>query len=155
MTPLEEELLDLRDRVYDLVELNRKLMEVVAPTGAIFPPKWGLNGQESTILALLWLHHRVVDFGELHTAITTSKNNKPSSPIVRVVVYRIRTKLKNLGVKIDGGSAGGYFLSDETREIIGLSVSSRMGFFNKISKSVKANRPSMKQENNFTNVLTP
>jgi len=153
MTPLEEELLDLRDRVYDLTELNRKLLEAVAPTGAVFPPKWGLNAQERTVLALLWLHHRVVCFSEIHTAISTSKNIH-SSPIVRVVVYRIRKKLKDLGVVIEGGSSEGYWIPDESREIIGQSVSARMGFFNKISPSVKSLRPSKISENNFTNMLT-
>lgn len=149
LDPLHEELLDLRDRVYDLTELNKKLLEALGPTGAIFPSSWGLNAQEATALALLWIERGIVDQGAIHQAISSSKSNKADSPIVRVVVYRIRKKLKHLGIEIMGLSKIGYEMTEESRDIIDRSCAARMGFFKKISPRIALDRPSRKSENIF------
>jgi len=153
MTPLEDEVLDLRDQVYELLELNRKLLEAVAPTGAIFPPVWQLNPQQTIALALLWMRPGPVQSRLLHASITDTPVHADDSPIVRVTIYRLRQKLERFGIEIKTHSGHGYEILAQSREIIASSMKGRLKFFKTISPKVAAERPSQKISNNFHIVL--
>lgn len=110
----------LADRIADLISLNKRLCDALAPHGALFPSSWDLTPMEAAALARLWLHDGILPSTEI--------------PHHTVVVHRIRGKVAHTGIQIEKRYGSGYEILDHSKRIISLAASKKMGRFRNVPK---------------------
>lgn len=117
----------LRARIEELEETIRQLREP-APVSEMFPRDWGLSVRERDLLAILfrcrtaYLHRNAI-----MDAIYGDESDEVQDQIVGVWIFKMRKKLKPFGMTIESRWGLGYFLPEETKEIIRNALETRAG----------------------------
>lgn len=126
LTPEQEEILTLRDRVFDLEEENAELKRILSGGNADlvqFPPEWRLSRSEATILASLMAAPEGRHTREALLALLYPHHEQDRSQnILSIFIRRIRTKLEPFGVQIVTRRGSGYELAAADRAIIQTKV---------------------------------
>lgn len=125
LTPEQEEILTLRDRVFDLEEENADLKRILSGSDELvqYPPEWRLTRVESIILASLMSAPEGRRTREAILARLYPHHEQDGSPnILSVFMTRIRTKLEPFGVQIATRRGYGYELSAADRAIISTKI---------------------------------
>lgn len=116
LTAEQNEILDLRDRVFELEEALRGLTCAMSDDPMRFPPEWRLSPRESRALFVLVSCSKDVSISTLLPAVSKSKTT--DWRVVRVVMFELRRSLKPFGIKIDTVKGGGYALTEESKKHI-------------------------------------
>lgn len=116
LTAEQNELLDLRDRVYELEEEVRQLRKLLAGE-ARFPIEWKLQPGEAKLLSSLAAAPQGYRSREALCRII-SKLDDPQLTLVAVRISNLRRKLKPLGISILTRSHDGYELPPASRRAL-------------------------------------
>ena len=144
LTPEQEELLTLRDRVFDLEEENAELKRVLSGGDVDFvqfPPEWRLTRSEATILASLMAAPEGRRTREAILARLYPYHEQDGSQnILSIFIGRIRTKLEPFGVQIATRRGYGYELSEADRVIIATKIEKwKSGEVDPVSRVTRVN----------------
>lgn len=135
LTDVENELLDLRDEVYDLRQSNKKLMEALIPTGAVYPHEWGLTAQQATVLTTLWMSLRPISIESLETLLR-KQGSIAKKRILPVIILNLRQRT---GLTISTIFGFGYEMPPESKTALTDIVQKRQAFFGR--KRKRQNKP--------------
>lgn len=118
LTKDQNEILDLRDRVFELEEEVRQLRSMLKPLcDERLPLQWHLTpAEERLLLVLARAPEGYMSLEALRRAITVDPHAGPNG--VRVRVSRLRKTLGVHGVKIYTRWGGGYYLPPDSRELV-------------------------------------
>lgn len=125
MTDVSQETRALRDRVDELEEANRQLIQAFMPMLA-FPREWGLSRSEHRLLAALYQApaSTYVPNSALHVAISGLGAESDPLPIIRVSMVRLRKKLRPHGLTIETVWGLGYRLPPASRKALEIALKS-------------------------------
>jgi DNA-binding winged helix-turn-helix (wHTH) protein len=126
LTREQNEILDLRDRVYDLEQENAKLRrEMRSLNGGTFPREWRLQPAHSAILHRLCASRSgFVEHSILLRAVADRTGHSPGLDTLRVHVYHMRRSLRPFGIRIFKRHGEGYELPATSRAIIEAAMGS-------------------------------
>lgn len=127
LTAEQNELLDLRDRVFELEEANAALRNELAGAQerAAFPAEWRLTKSQSLLLAML-----MTDPGGYRTSETLRRglyppDKKRCPSVISMMVKRSRIRLRPFGIEILSCRGNGYVIPEASRALIKAAVSRR------------------------------
>lgn len=108
--------LEIRELVETLQEENRQLREMLKPP-TTYPAEWRLSQQEVELLTILAARApSAMSKSLIYDALFFDKDEPPQPKIVDVVVSKLRSKLKTLGVEIETIWGFGYRMGIPARD---------------------------------------
>lgn len=117
------ELERLRERLELAEEANRQLRDLLAPQ-MLFPSEWGLNPQQSKLLAcLLKSPDGYRSKAALHVAVRgLGDESESGEAIVNVLMCQVRKKLSRYGVGIETVWGRGFRLPPDAKQFVASAV---------------------------------
>ena len=115
LTKDQNEILDLRDRVYELedevAKLQKALAKVCAARAGRLPGEWKLRLSEENILLALAKAESALPANVLTVVLTKARTDNG----VRVHLHNMKRKLSDIGITVHTERGNGYYLSPEDK----------------------------------------
>ncbi len=130
LTPEQNEILDLRDKVADLQEMVASLRGALGADEIMFPLEWKLSRQEADALRCLYKSENGFrNHNTIHSAIAKSGDAVTHPHIVAVTICRLRKSLANadIDIGINTRRGEGYELPAGSRAVLEQHIQRHVG----------------------------